>query len=188
MIRWLIRSYEKEKDYITLVRILEKAIGFFENRADNLYLAIICNELGATYYNLSMFSQALVYYFKAKETFQQLNSDQQKEDRDLLWLIQDIIAIVYEASGERKKAYAQALDNIILVKILNNISHLAGAYSLAGSTALAIDKDSVGLGYLLEAMKLRKEANFPQWTSETATFLGDIYINKKNYQEALIYY
>jgi tetratricopeptide (TPR) repeat protein/predicted MPP superfamily phosphohydrolase len=150
--------------------------------------AHILNDLGATYYQLGEFQQALEYDMQALEIRQQLFGEQHPDTASSM----DSVGATYGELGDHKKALEYQLRALEIRKQILGEQHPNTATSLnnVGSTYVKLGDHEKTLEYFLRALEIRKQILGEQHPDTAQSFnnAGYTYSELGDHEKTLEYF
>ena len=179
-------AYQELGDY-------QKAIGYYKEslsiaksleKKDEVLLVTLNNNLGFNYADLKRFKKAEEYYLKTYQLLQEFD----KKDNFFNWdykVLYNNFANLYIETKEHQKAmfYLQKK----LKRPFLTPRDYAGVYRRIGKVLHGEQKYDLAIDTLNVALKIRKETYYPKnhYIGEVHRNIGDVFISKKDYNEAL---
>ncbi|MFZ7118624.1 MAG: tetratricopeptide repeat protein [Bacteroidota bacterium] len=171
--------YSRKGDYTKAKKHLTLALQYFEQTNDKCNVAVVLSNIGSTYFNQSLYADALEYYLKSVD-LSNACTDAIRKPAGLY-----SIGIVYNSQGEYNKAIPYFREAAALNEQINDSNKLADCINGIGNAYLGLEMYDSAFHYLNQSSAMYQKLSNISGTAYAAESIGSIYLKQGNFDMAL---
>lgn len=156
------------------------ALRFYEDTRDTLGLLSMHNNIGAVYDRLQEFDKSLGHYFKSRDLYNHLSTEQQKAFA--IGSLYNNIANIYQTKGDAKAARQYYLESLKVARESHSLIVQGIALNNLGKLYLNdLKQPDKALEYLLAGLEVREENQDQSEIAKSLVILGDYYLQQQQW-------